>query len=193
MVATSPCDGARSESRAVLSAGTRRVLVSGLASTLASRAKTSVNSDVATSVANVIAWAPEKPTKTKRGDRHAGLPFWSPFGPAGSTACRRTFYDHTVLLGRGLIHRTYRDRDAAFSFGTKLELAVDQGKERMIFTHADVTTGMPFGAALARNDVPGQHLFAAENLQPEALSSRIAAVTRRSACFLVCHYRPPKL
>src|SRR5215469_653378 len=97
MVATSPCDGARSESRAVLSAGTRRVLVSGLvsglASTLASRAKTSVNSDVATSVANVIAWAPEKPTKTERGDRHAGLPFWSPFGSAGSTACRRTSYD----------------------------------------------------------------------------------------------------
>src|SRR5262249_2741431 len=93
-----------------------------------------------------------------------------------------------VLLGRGLIHRKYRHKDAAFSFGTKLDFAVGQGKERVIFANPNIAAGVPFGAALTRYDVAGQHLFAAENFQPEALSSRIAAVTRRSARLFVCHY-----
>src|SRR5262249_52049972 len=93
-----------------------------------------------------------------------------------------------VLLGRGLIHRKYRHKDAAFSFGTKLDFAVGQGKERVIFANPNIAAGVPFGAALTRDDVAGQHLFAAENFQPEALSSRIAAVARRSARLFVCHY-----
>ena len=91
-----------------------------------------------------------------------------------------------MLLGRGLTHWTYRYEYAAFGFGTKLDFAVDQGKERVVFADPDIAARVPFGAALASDDVTGQHLFAAENLQPEALSRGIAAVARGSACFLVC-------
>jgi hypothetical protein len=36
---------------------------------------------------------------------------------------------------------------------------------------------MPFGAALARYDVAGDNLFTAENLDAQALTAGIAAVT----------------
>jgi hypothetical protein len=35
---------------------------------------------------------------------------------------------------------------------------------------------MPFGAALTRDNVAGDHLAAAENLQSQALSGRISTV-----------------
>src|SRR5690242_12670674 len=89
--ATSLRTGARRQSRAVLSTGSRRASTSRAAIAVTSDVATS---DVETSLANVIAWAPAKNRQeTERGDRHAGLPFWSPFGPAGSTAHRRTSYD----------------------------------------------------------------------------------------------------
>ena len=40
----------------------------------------------------------------------------------------------------------------------------------MVFADTDIATGVPFGAALARDDVSGKHLFAAENLQAQSLT-----------------------
>ena len=37
-------------------------------------------------------------------------------------------------------------------------------------------TATPAGAALTRDDVAGKHVLAAENLQPEPLAVRVAAV-----------------
>src|SRR5262249_10963681 len=97
------------------------------------------------------------------------------------------------LLGRGLTHRTYRDENAAFGFCTIRTVAGGLGKEVVILADVHIASGMPFGAALAGNDVAGQHRFAAENLQSKALPGRVTAVTRGSACFLMCHYSAPNL
>jgi hypothetical protein len=80
------------------------------------------------------------------------------------------------LLGRCLRHRKYRYENAAFGFGTELKLAIDQRKQCVVFAEADVTAGMPLGAALARNNVAREDLLAAENLDPKPLAARVAAV-----------------
>jgi hypothetical protein len=51
--------------------------------------------------------------------------------------------------------------------------------------HADIASGIPFGAALADDDVAGQHVLAAELLDAEALALRVAAVARRAADLFV--------
>src|SRR5262249_34330245 len=79
---TSLGEGARSRSRSVLSTGNRRAF--------ASRARAGVKAEIGSSVASVIAGLLQE---TERGDRHAGLPFFEPIEPAGSTGCRRTSYD----------------------------------------------------------------------------------------------------
>ena len=73
-----------------------------------------------------------------------------------------------MLLGSCLGHRKYRYEDAAFAFGLELNLAVDQRKQRVVFAKTDIAARMPFGAALTRDDVAGEHGFAAENLQSGA-------------------------
>src|SRR5689334_17581267 len=102
---------------------------------------------------------------------------WMPAGPELSA----------VLLGRSLRHRSNRYENAAFVFRAVLDLAVDQREQGVVLTQTDVGARMPLGAALARDDVAGKHLLAAENLQAEALGVRVAAVARGAACFLVGH------
>src|SRR5262249_2062412 len=102
---------------------------------------------------------------------------WMPADP--NCVCR--------LFGRSLRHRLNRYENAAFRFGTELNVTVDEGEQRVVLAKADVLARMPLGAALARQNVAGQHLLAAENLQPEALTVRVAAVARGAACFLVSH------
>jgi hypothetical protein len=52
---------------------------------------------------------------------------------------------------------------------------------------ANVAPSVPLGAALTRDNVAGNDLLAAENLDAQALTGRVTAVTRGSACFLVSH------
>src|SRR6478672_6531331 len=52
---------------------------------------------------------------------------------------------------------------------------------------------MPLGAALARNNIAGEHALAAENLQPEPLAIGVAAVAGGAACFLVSHNKCPSV
>src|SRR4029077_3728020 len=91
------------------------------------------------------------------------------------------------LFGRRLGHRLNRYEYAALGFGPEFDAAVGQGKQRMIFGQADIGARVPFGAALARDNVAGENLLAAENLQAEPLTVRVAAVAGGSACFLVGH------
>src|SRR5262249_60835842 len=92
------------------------------------------------------------------------------------------------LLGRSLTHRTYRDENAAFGFGTKLKFAVDLGKERVILADAHIASGMPFGAARAGNDGSGRHCFAAGNLQYNGLPGRVTSAAAGPAFFPICPY-----
>src|SRR5262245_33901506 len=80
------------------------------------------------------------------------------------------------LLCCHLRHRYDRHEDAAFGFGTELDATVSQCEQRVILGQADIASGMPFGAALARDDVAGKHALAAENLQAEALAIGVAPV-----------------
>ena len=73
------------------------------------------------------------------------------------------------LFGR-LGHRNYRHEGAAIGFRTKLDTALYLGKESMVRAHADIKAGMPGGAALTRNDVAGNHMFAAIGLDTKALA-----------------------
>ena len=93
----------------------------------------------------------------------------------------------TVLLGHCLRHRYYGHVGAAFSFRCELNLSIDEREQGVILAGTDIAAGVPFGAALARNDIAGEHDLAAVRLQAEPLARRVAAVSLRSACFLVRH------
>src|SRR5665213_443635 len=86
--------------------------------------------------------------------------------------CRRRNHGHVHLVAR---------------FATKLDRAVDQREDRVIAAQSDIGAGMPFGAALADQDVPSDNALAARLLDPEAASFSVASVAGRSACFFVCH------
>ena len=82
------------------------------------------------------------------------------------------------LLGRSFRHREYRYEGAAACFCTKLDFAFDLGEQGMVGAHADIKAGMPGGAALTRDDVAGDHMLAALNLDAKALALGITPVTR---------------
>lgn len=46
--------------------------------------------------------------------------------------------------------------------------AVAQGKQGVVFAHADIFAGMEFGSALAHEDVTAQNLFAAVSFDTKA-------------------------
>ena len=58
----------------------------------------------------------------------------------------------------------------------KGDTALDQGKQRMVLAHADIVARVELGAALAHDDVAGDHGFAAILFDAEAPASRVAAV-----------------
>src|SRR5215475_9711570 len=124
--------------------------------------------------------------KAKRG---AGIP--SPLletrlGPAGSTDAGGPDLVHR-LFGRCLRHRLYRYEDAALGFGTEFNMTVHEREQGVVLAKADILARVPLGAALARNDVAGDGVLTAKQLQTQPLAVRIAAVARGAACFLVCH------
>src|SRR5438045_8021882 len=67
------------------------------------------------------------------------------------------------------------------------DAAVGKREQGVILADADVVARVPFGAALAHDDVAGAHGLAAELLHTKALALTVAAVAGRAACFLMCH------
>src|SRR5258707_3221659 len=161
--------GARSTSRVVSRTGI-----------LASR---TISGDTCSS--SVMARAP---LKAMKGSRHPGLPFiGTRMWVRRATWVPADLYLSTVLLGRSLRHRIDGYEDAAFGFGSVLDVSGNECKQRVILAHADVVAGMPLGAALAHENIAGKRVLAAEQLHAKAPARRIAAVARGSACFLVSH------
>src|SRR5215471_17833761 len=126
-------------------------------------------------------------SKALKGSRHPVSPSWNLMVPPVRLECRRTTLCVPGLLGRSLRHRNNGYEGAVFGFGTVLDAAIDQGEQRMVDANADVLARMPFRAALAHEDVAGETALSAEQLHAQALAGRVTAVTRGSACFLVCH------
>jgi hypothetical protein len=68
--------------------------------------------------------------------------------------------------------------------------AVDQGKQREVPAHADVSPRVNARAELANNDIACAHGFSAENFDAAPLSLAIAPITGASSSFLMCHIDP---
>src|SRR3954467_5417235 len=116
-----------------------------------------------------------KNKKIKRGGRFPA----SPLEPLRLRRFNRTRRTHVVhrLFGR-LRHRNNRYEGAAVGFGAELDTALDLGEKSMVGAHADIKAGVPGGAALTRDNVAGNHVLAAERLDPEPLARRITSVSR---------------
>src|ERR1044072_661736 len=91
------------------------------------------------------------------------------------------------LCVRANRHGLDADELAAELAVAKRDGAGGQREQGMILADADSGARTIFGAALAHDDVAADDALAAELLHAEALRLGIAAVTRRAACFLMCH------
>src|SRR5215831_3817242 len=120
---------------------------------------------------NVIARAPQN----REGSRHPVSPRGTRVGPPVRWV-PADLMKSTVLLSRSLRHRQNRYEHPALGFGTELDATVDQREQAMVLGQAYIGARVPLGAALARDDVAGEHVLAAENLQAEPLTVRVAAV-----------------
>src|SRR6516164_2398570 len=90
-------------------------------------------------------WAP---ARNGKGSRHAGLPFFEPLGPTGSTGCRRTSYDPPFTGPRPHSSNVPR-RKRGLWFWYETQVCRRSWQERVILADAHIASGMPFGAALA--------------------------------------------
>src|SRR5580658_2596731 len=95
-------------------------------------------------------------------------------------------YGRGALLGG---HRQRSDRHVHASLGPtgELHVAIHQRKDRVIAAQADMLARLPLRAALAEDDVAGNHALTARLLDPEAPAFRVAPVARGAACLFVCH------
>src|SRR5947208_16300849 len=82
-----------------------------------------------------------------------------------------------VLCGSGSV-----DADALPLLGRvfELDMAVNEGIERVVAADADVIAGPDRGAALADENRPSEHQLAVAALHAQALASAIASIARRS-------------
>lgn len=71
---------------------------------------------------------------------------------------------------------------------TEFYRAINQSKQRIVFTQTNVFARMMFGAALANNDIAGNGRLATEQLNTQAFADRITAVFGTTYTFLVCHF-----
>ena len=113
-------------------------------------------------------------------------------GPArpGRPRCERVTPGWALLGGDGQRDGGCGgDGDLHPALGPVLELhvALDQGEDGVVLAEPDVAARLHLGAALADDDVAGQHVFAAELLHAEAASGGVAPVAGRAARLLVCH------
>ena len=102
----------------------------------------------------------------------------SPPPPPGSRALSHYPFSAASL--------TDRDNVRPFLPSRNLDLAVGHGKKRVVRPYADIASGIPFGAALANDDVAGQHVLAADFLTPRRLLCESRPL-RRAAGLFVSH------
>src|SRR5579871_1327555 len=79
------------------------------------------------------------------------------------------------MAPRLLCGRNHRDA-LALALAVELDDALDQREQRVIAPDADVRAGIEPRAALAHDDVTGNHALAAEALHAQALGIGVAAV-----------------
>jgi hypothetical protein len=92
-------------------------------------------------------------------------------GAQASRTCTKT------LLSSSLLHRINADELPASTFVFKLNDAVNQRKQRIVLTAADIVARLPLRTALACDDVAAEHSLAAKFFQTQALRLRVATIT----------------
>lgn len=85
-----------------------------------------------------------------------------------------------------LVDFSWQDVDPT-SVLVKVHAPLDQRKDRVIVTHADVLAGVPFGTALAYQDVPGNDVLTTVLLDPASLCGRVTTVAAGSLSLLMSH------
>jgi hypothetical protein len=73
------------------------------------------------------------------------------------------------------------------AFSIEVHVAIDQSEDGVIGSHANIAAWMPFGPALADQDVAWTYEFAAEFLNSKTLCVRVASVPCGALSFFVCH------
>jgi hypothetical protein len=93
---------------------------------------------------------------------------------------RRTGSRNNIVALRGYFNGLFgvnADEFAFLAFVFEFYEAFDQCKKRIVFADADVIARLPFRAALTREYIAAENVFAAEFLESEPLCIRIAAVS----------------
>src|SRR4029078_9587251 len=87
----------------------------------------------------------------------------------------------------------HRHIHATLLLGRVGDFALAKREQCMVLADAHALARMPFRAALANDDIAGEDTLAARLLDPEPPPDRVTTITRRAACFLVCHWGGPLL
>jgi hypothetical protein len=64
----------------------------------------------------------------------------------------------------------------ATAFTVEAHLAINEGEDRVVPTQTDIFAGQKFRAALADDDIAGDHYLAAEFLNAETLADAVAPI-----------------
>src|SRR5580704_8011185 len=91
---------------------------------------------------------------------------------------------------RGFFRREDADELAVRALVFEAHDAGDGGEEAVVFRAADVLAGLVARAALTNQNAAAGYELAAEALDAEPLSVRIASVCGRAAAFFMCHGKP---
>src|SRR4029077_12992666 len=91
----------------------------------------------------------------------------SPAKPAATSPGRASGAPTWALFGGTFGGRFHRHEDPSVALGGKFDVALGQGKQRVVSAHADVRPGVPAGATLAHENVAGKNALAAVALDAE--------------------------
>jgi hypothetical protein len=83
--------------------------------------------------------------------------------------------------------RLHSNKHASFRLVLEFYMALNQGKDGVIFAHADVSAWVPLGATLANDNVARDDFFATKFLDAKTAAGSIATVAGTSTCFFMCH------
>src|ERR1051326_1752827 len=89
--------------------------------------------------------------------------------------------------GCSLLARLHRYEGAALARPAEDDLALGGGEDGVVLADAYVSARVKLGAALAQDNIAGEHILAAVALDAEAPTGAVAPVARTAACFLVGH------
>ena len=81
------------------------------------------------------------------------------------------------------------DINSAVPLAVEFDCPFFDGENRVVGAHSNAGARVPLRAALAAEDVAGNDVLAAVALDAKAFAFGVAAVSRRAACFFLCHFR----